>query len=160
MKRFLPFAIIFIIACNKESIKTNQEGIVKYTIGGDVLQIVDSASDSQAKWIYSSSSSKGYGLQAYVAQPGGSVLYMISFFIETDKIEINHPYLQEVTGTILKNNTDYASTKDIVGTYIRINISQQQNKTLTGTFIGTLKNLNTNELVEISGSFSNVKIIE
>jgi hypothetical protein len=159
MKRFLPFAIIFLIACNKQFIKTNQEGIVKYTIGGEALQIVDSASGSQAKWIYSPSPSKGYGLQAYVTQPGGSVLYMISFFIETDKIEINHVYLQEVTGTIFKNTTDYASTKDIVGTYIRINISQQQNKTLSGTFTGTLKNLNTNELVEISGSFSNVTII-
>ena len=161
MKRILPLAFIFLIACNKESIKSTPNGSVKYTIEGDVIQIADSSSLSVAKWIHSTTPTKGYALQAYYAKPGGEVSYMVSFYIITDKkIETGHTYSDEVSGSILRNITDYASTKDLQNTYINIYFGKQNGQTLTGTFTGTLKNLNTNELVEISGEFNNVKIIE
>lgn len=162
MKRLLPIAFIILISCSKESTKPESKpgGIVSYTIEGDSIQIVDSSSRSVAKWVYSNGLSQGYGLRAYDAKPGGEVLYMISFFIETDKIETGRGYSDGVTGTILRNNTDYASTKGLEGTYIRIYISKKQDQTLTGTFTATLKNLNTNEFVDISGSFDNVRLTQ
>jgi len=162
MKIILPFAFIFLSACNKELTKPQPKtnGIVKYAIEGDSIQIIDSASHSVAKWIYSTAPSKGYALQAYYAKPGGDVQYMISFYIKTDKIETGHHYSEEVTGTILRNSTDYASTKDLESTYIKIDINKQQDQTLSGTFTGILKNLNTNEFAEISGMFENLKLTE
>lgn len=162
MKRLLPLALVFLIACSKQSTKPQPKvnGIVNYTIEGDSIQIVDSASQSVAKWIYESTPVKGYAMQAYYAKPGGEVSYMISLFIATDNIQIGGPYTSGVTGSILRNSTDYASTKELPGTYIRIDINEQKDQALTGTFTATLKNLNTNEFVEISGSFDNVKITE
>lgn len=162
MKRILPLAFIFLIACNKENVNHQPKvnGIVKYAIEGDSMQIIDSTSRSVARWIYSTTPSKGYALQAYNTKPGGEVSYLISFFIETDKIETGHNYSQEVTGSILRNNTDYASTKELQGTYINIFISRQQGQTLSGTFTGKLKNLNTKKLTDISGTFDNLKLLK
>jgi hypothetical protein len=162
MRKLLPFAFILIIACNKETLnpESNSKGIVNYTIGGDTLQIVDSGSTSVAEWIYSTNPSKGYGMQAYYTKPGGEVSYGILFYIKTNKIETGQNYSSEVTGTILRNNTDYASTENLEGTSISIHFSKQNNETLTGKFTGILKNLDTNELVEISGAFDHVRLIK
>ena len=160
MKKLLPFAFIFLIACKKESVKSLPNGIVKYNIEGSSTQIVDSTSNSVARWIFLTTPSKGYALQAYLSDPGGEVSTMISLFIETDKLQPNQNYSQEVTGDILRNNTDYASTKDLDSTSIKINISKLENQTISGTFLANLKNLNTNELVEFTGSFDNVKLMQ
>lgn len=164
MKKILPIALIFLISCGKETTKPEviPDGTVNYTIEGDSIHIVDSSSFSIAKWIFVDvpPTTKGYGLQAYYAKPGGEILYKVSFFIETDKIETGRVYSDGVTGSILRNSTDYASTKELPGTYIRIDVNKQKDQTLTGTFTATLKNLNTNEFVEISGSFDNVKLTE
>ena len=162
MKKILPIILIFLISCSKETIKTEviPNGTVNYIIEGDSTQIVDSSSLSVAEWIYIPTPVKGYALQAYYAKPDRELSYKILFFIETEKIETGRRYSDGVTGSILKNNTDYASTKDLSDTYIRINITKQNGETLTGTFTATLRNLNTNEPVEISGSFDNVKLTE
>jgi hypothetical protein len=54
MKRILPFVFIVLIGCSKESIKPEpiSDGVVNYTIDGDSIQIIDSASRSVAKWSY------------------------------------------------------------------------------------------------------------
>ena len=160
MKRLIPFVLLLSAACTKESVRPQTNGIVKYGIEGDTVEIVDSSSHSVAQWIYSSSPSKGYGLKAYNSTPDGKISYMILFYIETDKIEPNHNYLKEVSGSILRNSTDYVSGKDLEGTYILLTISKLQDQNLSGKFTGNLKNLNTNELVEISGTFDNVKLIK
>jgi hypothetical protein len=162
MRKLLPFTFILLVACNKQSVNTESKsnGIVNYTIAGDSIHIVDSASTSVAEWIYSTDPSKGYALQAYYAKPGGEVLYMISFYIKTDKIETGHDYSNEVSGTILRNSLNYASTETLDSTWISIRFNKQNNETLTGTFTGRLKNVDNNKLVEISGSFDDVRLIK
>ena len=160
MKKLLPLAFLYTIACKKESVKSIPNGIVKYNIEGSSTQIVDSTSNSIARWIFQTTPSKGYALQAYLSDPGGEVSTMISLFIGTDNLQPNQNYSQEVTGDILRNNTDYASTNDLDSTSIKIDISKLENQTISGTFSANLKNLNTNELVEVTGSFDNVKLMQ
>jgi len=162
MKRLLPLVFIILISCGKDSTnpESKPDGIVNYFIEGDSMHIVDSASNSGAKWIYSNGVSEGYGLQAYYAKPGGEVLYMLSFFIETDKIEAGRNYVDGVTGTILRNDTDYASANGMQDTYIIIYVSKKQDNTLSGRFKARLQNLNTHEFFDVSGSFENVKLIQ
>jgi hypothetical protein len=160
MRKLLLFAFIFLAACNKESLNHKSNGSVNYTIEGDTIQIADSASGSEAKWTYLNNPSNGYALEAYYAKPGGEVLYTILFYIKTNTIETGRNYSPEVTGTILKNSTDYASTQDIEGTSITIQFNKQKDQTLTGKFTGTLKNLTTNEFVEVSGAFGHVRLIK
>ena len=138
MKRLLPFAFILFAACNKESIsiKPKTNGIVKYSIEGEAVEIMDSTSQSVARLIYTSRLSKGFALHAYNTNSSGQVLNMISFYINTDKIEPNHQYSKEVTGTILIDDAEYACVKDVEDTYIQINIREQQNQILNGTFTG------------------------
>jgi hypothetical protein len=85
---------------------------------------------------------------------------MISFYIKTDKIETGHDYSNEVSGTILRNSLNYASTETLDSTWISIRFNKQNNETLTGTFTGRLKNVDNNKLVEISGSFDDVRLIK
>jgi hypothetical protein len=162
MKKLLPFAFILLAACNKESLhpESKSNGIVNYTIAGDTIQIVDSASSSVAKWIYSTNPSTGFGLQASYAKPGGEVSYMISFYIKTNTIETGHNYSDEVTGTILRNSMVYACTQNLESTFISIRFNKQENQTLTGEFTGILKSLSTNKFVEISGTFDDVRLIK
>lgn len=162
MKKLLPFAFILLVACNKESLnrQSNPKGMVNYTIAGDTIQIIDSASTSVARWIYSTNPTEGYAMQAYYAKPGGEVSYSILLYIKTDKIETGHKYSTEVTATIFRNNTDYASTDDLEGTSISIDFSKQNDETLTGKFTGTLKNLDNNNLTEMSGTFDDVRLIK
>ena len=160
MRKLLLFAFILLAACNKDSLNQKSRGSVNYTIEGDTIQIVDSASGSEAKWTYLNNPSNGYALQAYYEKPGGEVLYRIQLYIKTNTIETGRNYSAEVTGTILRNSTDYVSTQDIEGTSITIQFKEQKDQTLTGKFTGTLKNLTTNDFVEISGTFDHVRLIK
>lgn len=160
MRKLLLFAFILLAACNKESLNHKSNGSVNYTIEGDAIQIVDSASGSEAKWTYLNNPSNGYALEAYYAKPGGEVLYRILFYIKTNTIATSRNYSAEVTGTILRNSTDYVSTQDIEGTSITIQFNKQKGQTFTGKFTGTLKNLTTNEFVGVSGAFDHVRLIK
>lgn len=160
MRKLLLFAFILLAACNKESLNHKSNGSVNYTIEGDTIQIVDSASGSEAKWTYLNNPSNGYALEAYYAKPGGEVLYRIPFYIKTNTIATSRNYSAEVTGTILRNSTEYVSTQDIEGTSITIQFNKQKDQTLTGKFTGTLKNLTTNEFVGVSDAFDHVRLIK